>query len=110
MILMHGGRERIVAPDRGEILEFGMNCAGGARRPRIGSMHEVIEDVVRPDLVINTAAAHNVPACEDMPAEAYAVNATGVAALAASCARIGARLVHVSTDYVFGETPPRDAS
>ena len=50
LILMHGGRERIVAPDRGEILEFGMNCAGGARRPRIGSMHEVIEDVVRADV------------------------------------------------------------
>jgi dTDP-4-dehydrorhamnose reductase len=51
-----------------------------------------------------------VPTCEEAPAEAYAVNATGVAALAESCARIGARLVHVSTDYVFGATPPTDAS
>ena len=50
LILIHGGRERIVAPDRGEILEFGMNCAGGVRRPRIGSVHEVIEDVVRADV------------------------------------------------------------
>ena len=50
LLLIRGGRERIVAPDRGEILEFGMNCAGGARRPRIGSMHEVIEDVVRADV------------------------------------------------------------
>lgn len=74
------------------------------------TIEAVIEGVVRPDLVINTAAAHNVPACEEAPADAYAVNATGVGALAESCARIGARLVHVSTDYVFGETPPTDAS
>ena len=66
----------------------------------------LVEDQIRPDLVINTAAAHNVPDCEKAPASAYAVNATGVAALAESCARIEARLVHVSTDYVFGSSPP----
>ena len=60
----------------------------------------------RPDLVVNTAACHNVPACEESPSEAYAVNATGVAALAESCQEIGARLIHVSTDYVFGHLPP----
>ena len=56
-----------------------------------------------PDLVINTAAAHNVPACEESPDQAYAVNAIGVAALASACSDAGARLVHVSTDYVFGD-------
>ncbi len=74
------------------------------------TIRSVVEDVVRPELVVNAAAAHNVPACEEAPAEAYAVNATGVASLAESCARIGARLIHVSTDYVFGPTPPTDAT
>lgn len=55
-----------------------------------------------PAVVFNCAAAHNVPECEQDPALAFAVNATGARNLAMACARAGARLVHVSTDYVFG--------
>ncbi|HVA36711.1 MAG TPA: dTDP-4-dehydrorhamnose reductase [Candidatus Dormibacteraeota bacterium] len=55
----------------------------------------------RPTLVINTAAFHDVEICEAQPARAFAVNALGVDALAASCAAVGAALMHVSTDYVF---------
>jgi dTDP-4-dehydrorhamnose reductase len=69
------------------------------------SIRRVVGEEIRPALVINTAAAHNVPECEEGPDHAYAVNATGVAALATACAEIGARLVHVSTDYVFGDVP-----
>ena len=58
---------------------------------------------IKPDLVINTAAAHNVPVCEQEPALAFAVNATGSRNLAVACKNAGARLVHVSTDYVFGD-------
>lgn len=58
---------------------------------------------VRPGLVINTAAAHNVPACEERPLWAFEVNAVGVRHLARSCATYGIRLVHISTDYVFGD-------
>ena len=56
-----------------------------------------------PDLVINTAAAHNVPACEEDPTTAFAVNASGVFHLARACSHVGARLLHISTDYVFGD-------
>jgi dTDP-4-dehydrorhamnose reductase len=56
----------------------------------------------QPDFVYNCAAAHNVPRCESEPDEAFAVNATAVARLAQACRESGARLVHVSTDYVFG--------
>lgn len=56
-----------------------------------------------PGLVINTAAFHNVPLCEDQPARAWAVNATGARNVARACATHGARLVHISTDYVFGD-------
>ena len=62
-------------------------------------------DRLEPDVVINTAAAHNVPACEENPAEAYAVNATGVARLAEACSESKSRLIHISTDYVFGHFP-----
>jgi dTDP-4-dehydrorhamnose reductase len=63
-------------------------------------------ETVRPEIVVNTAAAHNVPACEADPEEAYSVNATGVAALAEACHEVGAKLIHVSTDYVFGHGAP----
>jgi dTDP-4-dehydrorhamnose reductase len=55
-----------------------------------------------PTHVFNTAAAHNVPRCEAQPDEAFAVNATGAWNLAVACRAAGARLIHVSTDYVFG--------
>ena len=58
---------------------------------------------LKPDLVINTAAAHNVALCEQQPALAFAVNAAGARNMAVACNEIGARLVHVSTDYVFGD-------
>ncbi len=53
------------------------------------------------DLVINCAAFTNVDAAEAEPDAAYAINATGPENIAHACARVGARLVHISTDYVF---------
>ena len=53
------------------------------------------------DLVINCAAFTNVDAAESEPATAQAVNAVGPGNLARACAAAGARLVHISTDYVF---------
>jgi dTDP-4-dehydrorhamnose reductase len=58
------------------------------------------------DLVINAAAWTDVDGAEAHEEEATAVNGDGVANLARACASAGARLVHVSTDYVF----PGDAS
>lgn len=58
-------------------------------------------EALRPDVVVNTAAFHNVPKCETEVAQAYALNAAAPGALAAICDDLGARLVHVSTDYVF---------
>jgi len=66
------------------------------------AVHSLVDDL-RPELVINTAAAHNVPACEQDPATAFAVNASGVFHLARACNTVGARLLHISTDYVFGD-------
>lgn len=56
------------------------------------------------DAVVNCAAYTKVDDAEAHEAEAYAVNATGTANLAAACARRDARLVTISTDYVFDGT------
>jgi dTDP-4-dehydrorhamnose reductase len=53
------------------------------------------------DVVVNTAAWTDVDRAETSYDEALAVNGTAVAHLAAACRRAGARLLHVSTDYVF---------
>lgn len=56
---------------------------------------------VRPAWVINCAAYTKVDDAETEPAAAYAVNAAGAMHLAITCRRLAARLLHVSTDYVF---------
>jgi dTDP-4-dehydrorhamnose reductase len=56
----------------------------------------------RPELVVNCAAFHNVPQCEERPEEAFRVNCTAVRDLALACRDAGARLFTFSTDYVFG--------
>ncbi|HLS76665.1 MAG TPA: dTDP-4-dehydrorhamnose reductase [Nocardia sp.] len=60
---------------------------------------------IRPgDVVVNCAAYTAVDRAESEPEAAWAINATGPAVLAAACARAGARLIHLSTDYVFPGT------
>jgi len=58
---------------------------------------------VLPDVVINCAALTNVDACEDHIDEALAVNALGAAHVAQAAERVGAALLYISTDYVFGQ-------
>ena len=53
------------------------------------------------DVVVNCAAYTDVDGAESDEAGAYAVNAAGPEHVARACARAGARLIHVSTDYVF---------
>lgn len=58
----------------------------------------------KPNVVINAAAYTAVDLAENEPARAFLVNATAVGNLATATHAIGARLVHVSTDYVFDGT------
>jgi len=63
-------------------------------------------DDAAPAVVLNTAAWHRVDDIERDPAPAFTVNAVAVHHLARACARRGVRLVHFSTDYVFGGGGP----
>ena len=65
----------------------------------------------RPDMIINPAAYTNVDACESEEDMAYKVNAIGPRNLAIVAEEIGAKLIHISTDYVFegnGAVPYRE--
>ncbi|MEU4659857.1 dTDP-4-dehydrorhamnose reductase [Streptomyces sp. NPDC023723] len=64
--------------------------------------------VHRPDLVVNCAAYTAVDDAETDEARALEINGEGPRLLARTCAAYGARLIHVSTDYVF-DGADRDA-
>ncbi len=53
------------------------------------------------DALVNCAALTNVDYCESHEDEALHINATAVADLGGICAAKGARMIHISTDYVF---------
>jgi dTDP-4-dehydrorhamnose reductase len=53
------------------------------------------------DVIVNCAAYTDVDGAESDVARAYAVNEAAPAHIARACARAGARLIHVSTDFVF---------
>jgi dTDP-4-dehydrorhamnose reductase len=56
---------------------------------------------IRPSVVVNTAAMHHVENCETQPARAFEVNGQGAQNLAIAAREVDAKLVHISTDYVF---------
>ena len=58
----------------------------------------------RPDAVIHCAAYTKVDLAEDEPERCWAVNADGTRNLAAACREIGAKMLYISTDYVFPGT------
>ena len=68
------------------------------------SNYKAVDDFIRrykPDVIINCAAYTNVDGCETNHDAAYKANALGPRNLAQAAEKMGSRLVHVSTDYVF---------
>ncbi|UWD48944.1 dTDP-4-dehydrorhamnose reductase [Clostridioides difficile] len=55
----------------------------------------------KPDVIINCAAYTKVDECEDNIETAYKINALGARNLAIASEKVSAKLVHISTDYVF---------
>jgi dTDP-4-dehydrorhamnose reductase len=65
----------------------------------------------QPQVIINTAAYTNVDACETEKHKAYQINALGARNLSVAAFSIGAKILQVSTDYVFdgkGNTPKQE--
>lgn len=62
---------------------------------------------VKPDIIINCAAMTAVDICESEAEKAYRINALGPRYLAVAAESIKAKLVHISTDYVFDGTAGR---
>lgn len=89
-LLRNNHGHEIVAPPREE-LDLARPGEAAATIPRL-----------RPDVVINCAAFHNVPKCEEDPGQAFLINCAAVRDLAAACAESDARFVTFSSDYVFG--------
>lgn len=89
-LLRNNPGHEIIAPERTEL---------DIARPA-----EVVAAIARhrPEVVINCAAFHNVPLCEERPEEAFRANCVAVRDLAAACATANVRLVTFSSDYVFG--------
>lgn len=69
----------------------------------ITNRHDVDAYVHRhaPDVIISCAAYTNVDGCEANPDDAFRVNALGPRNLAMAAEEVGAKIIHVSTDYVF---------
>lgn len=63
------------------------------------NLHKALTDV---DIVVNCAAYTNVEAAEEDRINAYKLNSEGVSTLSRLCSSEGIRLIHISTDYVFG--------
>jgi dTDP-4-dehydrorhamnose reductase len=79
---------------------------GGAHCGRIdfaeaGSLAKLVAET-RPSLVLNAVAHTQVDRAEDEPDLAQRINADAVGELAQACAMHDAKLIHYSTDYVFG--------
>lgn len=57
---------------------------------------------LKPAVIINTAGYVRVDDCEDQKDKAFSINALGARNVAVVAQELGARLIHLSTDYVFG--------
>ena len=65
------------------------------------TLSKKIIEKFQPEIVINTAAYHNVLECEKNPVKTFMVNSVGAKNLAQICRDNQIRLVYMSTDYVF---------
>jgi dTDP-4-dehydrorhamnose reductase len=87
------------------------DCAGASRldfdlTDKDGAVRFI--EALRPGAVIHCAAYTAVDKAEDERELCYAVNVEGTEAVAKACAAVGAKMIYISTDYVFdgrGESP-----
>lgn len=82
----------------------GWSCTALARREADATVPRQVAAAVAaaaPDLVVNCAAFTRVDSCESEAERAFEINEAGAGIVAEATRRHGARLIHLSTDYVF---------
>ena len=62
---------------------------------------EAVVRQIRPDVVLHCAAVSDVKACEADPVRSQAINVGGTEAVAAACAKTGAKLIFCSSDQIY---------
>ncbi len=93
----------VYAEEDVEFINTDVAEAEGSRALDITDVNAVcsLVEEAKPDVIINCAAHTNVDACETQWDAAYRINALGPRNLSIAAAKTGAKLIHVSTDYVF---------
>lgn len=90
-----------------ELRKRGIACCGADRKEfditDFAAAHEFITDYM-PDAVIHCSAYTAVDKAEDEPELCRAVNVDGTENIAKVCKKIGAKMIYISTDYVFPGT------
>jgi len=95
---MLGSMVAATAPPNVEIVEYDLPHMDIADRSSVSTC--LLQS--RPGFIINCAALTDVDGCESRKEQALAINAEGPGHLATIAAEIGATLLHISTDFVFG--------
>lgn len=95
------GAQGMLGNDVVEVLNGRNVVALGRAELDITDAQAVMAAIQPGDVVINCAAYNHVDAAESEPESAHLVNEEGVRNLAIACREHGARLVTISTDYVF---------
>ncbi len=102
----NGQLGRAIQKEYGDSVEFirtDMMDGDGVRKLDISNLEDVCAMVAatKPEVIINCAAYTNVDGCENNEEVAFAANAIGPKNLAIAAKEHGAKLFHISTDYVF---------
>lgn len=103
-ILVTGASGQLGYDVERELERRGIEHLGTSSRELDITDREAVERLMqsyRPDAVIHCAAYTKVDLAEDEPERCWAVNADGTRNMAAACRKTGAKLLYISTDYVF---------
>lgn len=106
-ILVTGASGQLGYDVERELERRGIEHLGTSSRELDITDREAVERLMaayRPDAAIHCAAYTKVDLAEDEPERCWAVNADGTRNLAAACRKTGAKMLYISTDYVFPGT------
>jgi dTDP-4-dehydrorhamnose reductase len=100
-ILLTGGNGRLGSELKALIPGMVAPASGDMDITELDSVLNVVRRE-RPDLIVHAAAYTNVGGAEQDREQCWAVNVVGTRNMARAANEVGAKLLHISTDYVFG--------